>query len=313
MNLVSDKATTQPASNTTAVVDPASQAALRQIAGRFNPHQLQIINFFIDHDEEALAQEAITHTNLSAAWIASRSAQVALYFKDQSSKAEGYFRVALDIKNIGDSVKAGKPATDGLTQHDWLWTARSYGMWLGLNNAKSAESRRYVTGLVERRPHDYQAQLQLANYYLDAKQTKRAAEHVALAEEMSPNNSAILAVKGSILYADGKVNDAVAVWNSIASRKGATVADIDLYFTTMRDHKMVRQALPQIENFLIANVSRSDTFELVKPLIRDVAFSAFNDDPEKSIVCRKPLKQCSHCRIRWTYKSRPRSLRCFAT
>ncbi|HZS47011.1 MAG TPA: tetratricopeptide repeat protein [Blastocatellia bacterium] len=254
---------------------------LRQIASKFNPYQLQVINFFIDHGEEALAQEAITHTNLSAAWVASRSAQVALYFKDQSSKAEGYFRVALDIKTIGDFIKNPKSATDGLSQHDWLWTARSYGMWLGLNDKRSNEVHRYITGLIERRPHDPGAQLQLASYYLGAKQTKRAADHATLAQEMAPNDTRVLAVKGSILFADGKQNDALALWNSIPARKGATIADIETYFKVMRDHKLARQALPQIENFLVSHVNKADAFEVLKPFIREVAYSAYADDSEK--------------------------------
>jgi len=214
----------RPTSTSRPAANPASQATLRELASRFNPYQLQVINFFIDHGEESLAQEAITHTGLPAGWVASRSAQVALYFKDQSSKSEGYFKVALDLRNIGDSVKGGKAAADNLSQHDWLWTSRSYGMWLNLTPARSAESRRYITGLIERRPHDLEPQLQLAEYYLNAKQNKRAAEHIALSEELSANNARVIAVKGSIQYADGKINDAVATWNSSRLAKAPSKA-----------------------------------------------------------------------------------------
>jgi tetratricopeptide (TPR) repeat protein len=278
---ISDNGITQTSATAPTPLNPAAQATLRDIASRYNPYQLQVINFFIDHSEEVLAQEAITHTNLSAAWVASRSAQVALYFKDQSSKSEGFFRVALDLKNIGDTIKGGKVAADGLTQHDWLWTSRSYGMWLNLNPARGNESRRYITGLIERRPRDLEAQLQLAKFYLDAKQTKRAAEHIALSEELSSHEPRVLAVKGSILFADGKANDAIAVWNSIALRKGATQNDLEIYFNVMRDHKMARQALSQVESYLAAHVTKSDELEALKPFIRDLAFSAYTDESEK--------------------------------
>src|SRR5262249_11833199 len=172
-------------------------------------------------------------------------------------------------------------ATDGLSQHDWLWTAKSYGMWLGLNDKRSAEAHRYITGLIERRPHDPSAQLQLAIYYLEAKQTKHAADHAALAQEMAPGDTSIVAIKGSILFADGKTADAIALWNSIPARKNASLTDLQIYFDVMRDHKLTRQALPQIEGFLVNHVTKSDEFELIKPFIRDVAFSAYTDDPDK--------------------------------
>src|SRR5581483_10407720 len=102
-----------------------------------------------------------------------------------------------------------------------------------------------------------------------------------LAQEMAPNDTRVLAVKGSILFADGKQNDALALWNSIPARKGATIADIETYFKVMRDHKLARQALPQIENFLVSHVNKADAFEVLKPFIREVAYSAYADDSEK--------------------------------
>lgn len=259
----------------------AAANELRELATHYNPYQLQLINFLINHREEALALEAIANAKMPPGWVASRSGQVALFFRDQTSRAEGFFKIALDVRTIGDFIKSPNPPAGQLSQHDWYWAARSYGMWLRLSDARAAEGRRYLPGLIERRPRDSEAQLYLANYYLDSKQTRLAADHAALAEELAPSSARVLATKGAVLYASGKTSEAVAAWQAIADRKGAAAAGVQLYFEMMRQHKLIRQSLPVIERYLLRAIPRANSFELMKPFIREVVYSAYSDEPQQ--------------------------------
>lgn len=258
---------------------------LRDVAARYNPYQLQVINFFINHSinqqEESLALEAIAHSGMPPGWIASRSAQVALFFRDRSARAEGFFKIALDVRTIGAFIASPAGPPGELSQHDWYWTAGSYGAWLGLTDTRAAEAKRYLPGTIERRPRDPEAQLFLAGSYLKMNQTRSAAEHAALASELAPGNARVLAMKGAVLYSSGKTSDAIASWQSIASRKEATAADVQLYFEMMRQRHLVKQALPAVERYLLQAIPRAASFELIKPFLREVAYSAYAEKPER--------------------------------
>lgn len=256
---------------------------LERLASSSTAHQLQLINFFIEKNEKALARKAIASTGQSEAWKASRSGEVGLFLKDTSAESESFFKRALAVAPIGQML--GRKAQDGATLvgGDWFVAARNYGYWLALTPSREADSRNFVAGQIEGDPTSAGAQLELAAYYLDRKDATRADGHTALAGELAPGNKDVTVMRGTVALARGDRAGALAQWATLMSGR-VSVSEAETYLKVMADNGFLREALPQLENFLVAVVnrasrSRSDdgSVEAIKPLVRDIANRARGD------------------------------------
>ncbi len=261
------------------------RSELEQIASTPNPHQLQVINFLVEKGEKALAQKAIASvkSSFSPAWVAARNAEVGLFLKDTSPETEGFFKAALDIRPIGQMLKRKVNSSETLIGDDWFIEARNYGYWLALTESRAAESRRYAVAEIEGHPLNSQAQLELAAFYLDRKDPTHAAEHNALAGEIDPNDRTVTLMRGSIAFARGDRKGAMDAWNSLMAGR-VSVEDAQLYLRVMADHGMLREALPQVQNFMLAFINRKSRNEderakvqAIEPLIREIASRAAGD------------------------------------
>ncbi|HEY7543670.1 MAG TPA: tetratricopeptide repeat protein [Blastocatellia bacterium] len=267
----------------TMVYESKDTAELDRLASTYNPRQLQLINFLIEKNEKALARKAITNAKQSAAWTASRSGEVGLFLKDTSVEYEAFFKSALDIRPIGEMLGRNVDTSRTLLGDDWFAAARNYGYWLGLNPQRGAESRRFALAELEGSPSSATAQLELAAYYVDRKDAARAAEHSLLAAELAPTAKEVVITRGLVALARGDRRAAMQVWGALVSGRVA-VENAELYFHLMADNGMLAEALPQVENYLVAHInyrSRSgdneDRIEPVKPLIRELARRATGD------------------------------------
>jgi tetratricopeptide (TPR) repeat protein/lipopolysaccharide biosynthesis regulator YciM len=259
------------------VYEASDKAEIERLASTYNPRQLQLINFLIDKNDKALARKAIASANQSQAWTASRSGEVGLFLKDSSVEYEAFFKAALDIRPIGEMLGRKVDSARSLLGDDWYSAARNYGYWLGLNPSRQAESRHYALAEVEGFPGGADSQLELAAYYLDRKDTTRAAEHTQLAAELEPGASEVVVMRGLVALARGDRRGAVEAWGALISGR-ATVENAETYFKVMADNGLAVEALPQMENFLVAYINRrarndesEDRLEAIKPLIREIA------------------------------------------
>ncbi|HJQ22454.1 MAG TPA: tetratricopeptide repeat protein [Blastocatellia bacterium] len=256
---------------------------LERIAATNNPYQLQVINFFIEKNDKALARRAINSATHSTAWKASRSGEVGLFARDTSAETEGFFKSALDIKTIGNMLNRKVDGDTTLLGDDWFVAARNYGYWLGLTPQRSKESLDFIAGEIEGHPSSEKAQLELAAYYLDHKDLTRAAAHTELAAELAPASTDVIITRGLIAMARGDRKAAVEQWNRLLSGR-VSVADAQTYLKLMADNNMLREALPPLENFIVSFVnyatrrknSDGDTSGL-DPLVRDIANRARGD------------------------------------
>ncbi|HXG66499.1 MAG TPA: tetratricopeptide repeat protein, partial [Blastocatellia bacterium] len=267
----------------TLLYDSGARDELGRLASSYSPYQLQLVNFFIEKNEKALARQAIANANQSPAWVASRSGEVGLFLKDTAPETESFFRSALDIRSIGDMLGRRPDPASVLVGDDWFTAARNYGYWLGLQPAREPDSRNFVPAEVEGHPAQARAQLELAAYYLDRKDAVRADQHTGLAAELAPADKSIAVLRGSIALARGNRKEATDAWAQIISGK-VTVEDAQLYLDVMADNGMLREALPQLENFIAAYVNRraqgeerAAAIEAVKPLLREAANRAAAD------------------------------------
>jgi Tfp pilus assembly protein PilF len=255
---------------------------LQRLASTYSPHQLQLINFFIEKGERELARTAIANARQSQAWIASRSGEVGLFLKDTSVETEAFFKSALDVRSIGEMLGRRPDDARVLLGDDWFVAARNYGFWLGLATARESDSRDFVVAEAERHPSSAKAQLELVAYYLDRKDAIRATNSLAIAAELAPGAKEIAVFRGSIALSRGDRRGALDAWNTLISGR-ATVSDAAAYLKVTADNGMLREALPQIENYIVAFLNRStrndreERLEAIKPVVREMAARAASD------------------------------------
>lgn len=249
---------------------------MTRLATSYSPYQLQLINFFVAKNELSLALTAINSARQTPAWVASRSGEVGLFLKDKSNETELAFRTAIDLKPIGQMIGTRVDPARALVGDDWFIAARNFGYWLG-SVGRENDSRNFVVGEVESKPSSAAAQLELAAFYLDRKNADRAAEHTAMASELAPGARDVIVMRGAVAFARGDRKGATDAWGQLMAGR-VTIDNAQEYLRVMADNGLLREALPQIENFLIAYVNRparnndrSDRMQAIIPLVRDLA------------------------------------------
>ena len=258
------------------------RSELQRLASTYSAYHLQLINFLIEKNEKLLALDAISNAKQSEAWVQQRSGEIGFFLKDTSPENEPYFKEALDIKPIGQMLGRQVDGKRALVGSDWFLASRNYGYWLGMVG-REPDSRRFVVGEIEGHPSSTRAQLELAAYYLDKKNTARASDHVALASELAPGDRDIAVMRGAVLLAGRDRKGALEAWGSIMSGR-VTITDAQSYLKVMADNGFIIEALPRLENFLVSFVNRAsrnkqaaDRIEAIKPLVRDIAGRASRD------------------------------------
>jgi hypothetical protein len=234
-----------------------------------------------------LARAAIGSATQSPAWVASRDAEVGLFVKDFSAETEQYFKTAVDPRTIGEMLGRKVDSSKTLLGDDWGVAARDYGYWLGLQQNRKADARRFLAGEIERHPTSASAQLELAGFYLDQKDPTPAAEHTALAEELAPKDKNVAAMRGAVALVRGDRQGALDAWGAIISSGGraggASVADAQLYLKLTAGHGLLTEGLPFLREFVVTQINQAspekagDSVEAMKPLLRDIAAAAADD------------------------------------
>src|SRR5262249_44396133 len=124
----------------------------------------------------------------------------------------------------------------------------------GLSPQRAGESLNFIAGEIEGHPSSEKAQLELAAYYLDHKDTTRAAAHTDLADELAPGSHDVIVTRGLIAMARGDRKAAIEQWGRLMSGR-VSRRDADSYLKVMADNNLLREALPQLQNFIINYVN----------------------------------------------------------
>jgi Tfp pilus assembly protein PilF len=259
----------------TLLYSTGAKSELQRIASLYNPHQLQLINFLIDKKEKLLALDAIERTRQSPAWIASRSGEVGLFLKDSSPEVEPLFKTALGWKQIGALLGRTAPAGRELIGDEWYLASRNYGYWLGMVGREN-DSRRFIVGEIESHPADSRGQIELASYYLNNRNTARAAEHVQLAAERDPDLTTVKVLRGRVALANRDNQGALDAWNSIL-KPSSPPSDVEVYLKVMASNGFLRESLTPIGSYVTGYVNRAyrtgsgaSQVEALKPLLREI-------------------------------------------
>ncbi|HEY0367224.1 MAG TPA: tetratricopeptide repeat protein [Pyrinomonadaceae bacterium] len=233
----------------------AGRTELLACAQHPTSHQLQLITFLLTREDKQLVHAAIENSPLSAAWKASRNAEVSLQLGEFEAVNENYFNAALKFQPIGELIKQKQDTTLQLVGDDWYRLAQTYGRWLysSTNAEQRLKSRVLLPARMENRPQDIHEQAQLGRWYLEHKDLDAAVEHLSLAYESEPDNKKIIADLGSAFFLRGDRQRADQLWEKVLDKE-ATIDDYRIYLETLSKHDLNEPARKRLTPLLITRL-----------------------------------------------------------
>ncbi|MDX2029981.1 MAG: tetratricopeptide repeat protein [Blastocatellia bacterium] len=254
----------------------AGRAELRQRIAENHPSRFQLIAFLVRRNEIASAREALDRAPMSAAWKASRQAELSLFLKDGGPESGAWFVRALQPRTIGELV-ASQPGPDAALEGDaWFAMAESYGRWLAsvAKNAPDARamSARFLPAMIENRPKDPGAQAQLARWHAARGEHERALEHLSIALEMRPEDKAVIADLGAARFNLGQRAQAFSQWARIIEGDKPSVEDGALYLRVLSRHGLAAEARATLRPMVVRRIEEED-LDAARPLIHALARS----------------------------------------
>lgn len=255
--------------------DKAGYSELQQIVSVNTPHRFQLINFLLRNNEAALAREAINAAPTSAAWKASRLAELSLAGRSLDPSNDAFFVAALDWRTIGEMVSAKPDLSKELIGDNWFVMADAYGRWMSLSPTPSKRGNKFLPAMLENKPADAGQQHRLARWYLERKAPQQALEHLQLAAEMRDTRY-VQADIGSAYFEMGNVQQARDQWAKLIVGEKPAIDDCQLYLATLSKHGLQAEArtklLPlAIKHLAAINRNGVKEFESLKPLVRSLA------------------------------------------
>ncbi|QUV99190.1 tetratricopeptide repeat protein [Chloracidobacterium sp. MS 40/45] len=240
---------------------------LRKLAASYSPYQLQLINFLVYVREKELARLAIEQAGQPVAWQQARLAQLELYFRNRSPEVETLYRQVLGIRPIGEQANRKPDPARELTGEDWFRTARNYGVWLTLDDARAADALRFLVAETEASPRSATAQTTLAYFLCARKRYPEALEHARLARELAPEDPEAMAAEGAALYEMGNRTAALGTWRRmLAGRRNQLAAHLT-FLSVLTQYDLLNEALPPVEAYLVARLRERADEDAYEPLV----------------------------------------------
>jgi Flp pilus assembly protein TadD len=233
----------------------SGRTELLSCAQHATSHQLQLVTFLLTKEDKELVHVAIENSPLSAAWKASRNAEVSLQLGEFEATSENYFAAALKFQPIGELIKQKQDTSQQLVGDDWYRLAQTYGRWLYSSSSaeQKLKSRILLPARMENRPLDIDELARLGRWYLERKDLDPAIEHLALAYESQPDDKKIVADLGSAYFLRGDKQKADQLWEKILDAQ-ATIDDYRLYLETLSKLNLNEQARKRLTPLLITRL-----------------------------------------------------------
>ncbi|HWW76271.1 MAG TPA: tetratricopeptide repeat protein, partial [Pyrinomonadaceae bacterium] len=242
-------------------------------------HIIQLVNFLIAKGERGLAHTAVAGAALPAEWKLARQAQLSLALGEFDAGGETYFDAALKPASIGELIKDKDGAR--LSGEDWARLDADYGRWLYLSgdSGKRAGAAAALPAVVEARPRDPAAQRELARWYLARGDARAALEHLAIADEESPDDYGTLADIGSAHFLLGERPQAEAFWSRLVEGEEPATESCILYLKTLAGHGLAREARERLAPLVAKRLKKAadsysaGEFDELKPLLAALSSS----------------------------------------
>lgn len=236
----------------------AGRGELLSCAQQPTAHQLQLVNFLLQHGEKELAHTAIESTRLSVAWKSSRNAEASLALGEFAAANENYFLAALQFRSIGELIAQKPDTAQQLVGDDWFRLTQTYGRWLfaAAGPAQLSRSRALLPAMIENRPEDSNEQARLGRWYLENKDAAHAVEHLRLAHEAKLDDKQLIADLGTGYFLLGERAKAEELWEQLIGDEPALYYS-ELYLNTLAKNGQAERAREHLHSLLIDKLIKS--------------------------------------------------------
>lgn len=216
---------------------------------------LTAANFFVKRKDRELATLAIE--SLSRAqdpvWKTIHLAMLGKELGINEPRIKELFVAGLDLRTIGDSIDARGDSKTSLFGDDWFYYGTRYGEYLW--NIHADDAPYYLLSDLEGAPLRSERQDQLGLWYLNtAKLNEQALEHFTLAAELDPKNPNYQDHIAEALYANGKKDEAIALWKSLLAAQ--TPSNYLLVCEAASNHDFMTAVDADIEKYLTTQIGK---------------------------------------------------------
>ncbi|HEV2495485.1 MAG TPA: hypothetical protein VG204_20705 [Terriglobia bacterium] len=160
----------------------------------------------------ALAVIAARGHGLPPVWTRAYTGLVGLYYADPAAEIGAAYQAALGTGTIGDRVGKSVDRDQQLAGNIWFYYGSRYGEYLAVTRQGNPED--FLPAILEGTPASPDAYTTLAEHYRDAGEFDRALADYAHTLELAPQHGEILDHMASILWQQGKHEDAIQRWRA---------------------------------------------------------------------------------------------------
>ncbi len=190
---------------------------LVQVTAQWTPFGEQAADFAITHGDAALAKSVIAARGQARppVWSKAYSSLTGLYFSDAGADVNKNFLDALGDDIIGNRLKAPLNRNDQLAGDIWFYYGSRYGEYLGATKQGTPDD--FLPSVLEQSPGSASAYLELADYYLEAGNTRAAIADYEHALELQPGRADLRERLAIAYYKRGARAEAIAQWKLVFS------------------------------------------------------------------------------------------------
>ncbi len=172
----------------------------------------QAANYAVAHGSAAFSHTVVQARGKARppVWNKAYDALVGLYFSEPTPDINNAFLAALGDDPIGMRLARPVDRTQQLAGSTWFYYGSRYGEYLGFARLGNRED--FLPAILEESPASASGYLTLADYYVDAGDTKRAIDDYNHTLELSPNRPDVYDSLAVAYYKQGDRADALTQW-----------------------------------------------------------------------------------------------------
>ena len=149
---------------------------------------------------------------LPPVWTRAYTGLVGLYYADPAAEIGAAYQADLGKATLGDRVGKAVDRNQQLAGNIWFYYGSRYGEYLAVTRQGNPED--FLPAILEGTPASPEAYTTLAEHYRDAREFDRALADYAHTLELAPRRGEVLDQMASILWQQGKHEDAVERWRA---------------------------------------------------------------------------------------------------
>lgn len=243
-----------------------------------------LVNALIDRKNLALAQTVLQNygRRKTPVWTVTQLAMTGYELGDTAPPVAAGFASALNLKPIGELLKAPVESSQLLYGAEWYFYARRYGMHL--HRLKDPRAEAYLPAQIEFAPVSAARQAQAGEFRQQNGELPAALAHYEQALELEPASLEALDGQAVAWMKQGQSEKATANWlKLLASQEHMfSLPKLERVLQRVREFKLQVAFREPVEEFLKTYVKRNQTYGIAKVL--PPALEVFGSKEEKAAL-----------------------------